>query len=58
MTEKPKCNAVIYKRDTYRYSGRGRGGFSLHYRRQQCSRVAVERGFCRQHAKTSQGENI
>lgn len=37
MTE--QCKATIDLRDTYRYSGRGPGGFSMHYNHRQCKRV-------------------
>lgn len=44
------CKAEIYVRDTYRYSGRGHSGFSLHYKRRQCSRTAIHpNGYCWQH---------
>lgn len=39
MTE--RCTAQIWKRDTYRRTGRGKGGFEMHYSRQQCSRRAL-----------------
>ena len=32
----------MYKRDTYRRTGRGRSGFEMHYDKEQCSRAAVE----------------
>ena len=44
-----KCNAVIYKRDTYRYTGRGRNGFEMHYTRLRCSRKASHGEWCWQH---------
>lgn len=47
---KLRCQAVIYVRDTYRRTGRGRSGFEMHYNRQQCSRAAREGGLCYQHA--------
>jgi hypothetical protein len=37
-----RCQYVVYRRDTYRYDGRGPGGFSLHYNEGQCSFKAVE----------------
>ena len=45
--EKPRCQAVVYRRDCYRMS-RGRG-FTLRYDRGRCKRAAVDDGFCRQH---------
>lgn len=45
----PRCKAVIRKRDTYRYTGRTRSGFELHYRQVQCSKIAVVNGHCREH---------
>lgn len=44
-----RCTAVIYKRDTYRYTGRGENGFELHYVTKRCARRAVCDGRCRQH---------
>jgi len=46
-----RCKAVVYKRDTYRYDGRGKTGFSMHYNKCQCSRKPVVGDFCMQHAK-------
>lgn len=45
----PRCRASILKADTYRYTGRGIGGFEMHYREQQCSFRAAENGRCRKH---------
>lgn len=45
----PRCQAVIYKRDTYRYSGRGRGGFEMHYSKEQCSHAATFGEWCGKH---------
>lgn len=49
----PRCQSVVYKRDTLRYSGRTKSGFEMHYRRCQCQRRATDsRGlFCWQHAE-------
>lgn len=44
-----RCSAAIYKRDTYRYTGRSKSGFEMHYNRQQCSRKATKDGRCWQH---------
>ena len=46
----PQCEAIVYVRDTYRRTGRGPTGFSLHYTRRRCSRYALKGGrFCKQH---------
>lgn len=50
MSERPRCQAAIYKRDTYRHSG-GRQHFKLHYTRAQCSRAAKIGDLCAVHAK-------
>lgn len=46
-----QCAAQIWKKDTYRYTGRGKSGFSMHYNRDRCSRRAVVDGLCRQHSR-------
>lgn len=46
----PRCRAVVYRRDTYRYTG-GPRRFAMHYDRGRCKRAAVEGDLCRQHAK-------
>lgn len=46
-----RCKQDVYVRDTYRYTGRVRGGFELHYSRQQCSRKATHGDYCWQHGK-------
>jgi len=51
MKEKNRCDEYIYKKDTYRYSGRGKTGFTMHYRKQRCSRKAIKNGKCWQHKK-------
>jgi hypothetical protein len=50
-TEPDRCREVVYVRDTYRYTGRGRSGFELHYTRKRCSRKAKYDGYCWQHRK-------
>ena len=46
------CKAVVWKRDTYRRTGRTRSGFEMHYTRCQCSRRATGlTGYCGQHFK-------
>lgn len=51
VAQKSRCEAQIEVRDTYRYTGRGKSGFSMHYNKQRCSRSAVRDGLCKQHAK-------
>jgi len=47
-----RCKATVSHRDTYRYTGRGKTGFELHYRsRKQCKRKALDNGYCWQHQK-------
>lgn len=45
-----RCKAAVWKRDTYRYTGRVRGGFELHYTKEQCKRKPTHDGYCWQHA--------
>lgn len=46
-----QCKAEVFRRDQYRYTGRGVSGFEMHYAAGQCSRAAIDvRGYCRQHA--------
>lgn len=52
-----RCQIAVYKRDTYRRTGRGRFGFSMHYNKEQCARAAVENGVCRQHLKCAWVDN-
>lgn len=47
--DKNQCQATIYKRDTYRRTGRGKYGFEMHYTEQQCSRKPKYDGYCWQH---------
>lgn len=46
-----QCKAAFYVRDTYRYTGRTKGGFEMHYRQERCSRRAKHGGLCTQHKK-------
>ena len=46
-----RCAAAVWRRDTYRYTGRSKSGFTMHYNRGQCARFSVNGEFCRQHAK-------
>lgn len=41
MNEPECCEMKVYRRDTYRYTGRTKGGFEMHYNRGQCRRKAV-----------------
>ena len=45
-----RCNARIWKRDTYRRTGRGPTGFEMHYNKCRCTRKASHDDLCRQHA--------
>lgn len=52
---KPRCKCAIYVRDCLRRTGRGRGGFSMHYEKRQCSRAAIDGSeFCKVHTKQSE----
>lgn len=44
-----QCAAIVYKRDTYRRTGRTKSGFEMHYTKQRCTRRAVVGLFCWQH---------
>ncbi len=50
MPEKQQCKGATYKRDTYRYTGRVKGGFEMHYTKRNCTRRQVA-PYCWQHAK-------
>lgn len=45
-----KCRAKVYIRDTYRYTGRGKSRFEMHYTERQCRRTSSVDGYCKQHA--------
>ena len=45
----PRCKEKVDVRDTYRYTGRGPGGFQMHYTHRSCNRTHQENGFCWQH---------
>lgn len=48
-----RCLATVYIKDQYRRTGRGPGGFEMHYTKQQCSRKHQEgRKYCWQHPYT------
>lgn len=44
-----QCKMTVYRRDTYRRTGRGKTGLDLHYTKGQCARPARETGYCWQH---------
>lgn len=46
--ESMRCQAKVFKRDTYRYCG-GRQRFKMHYTQWQCARSADAGGYCWQH---------
>jgi hypothetical protein len=49
-----RCAKEIYKRDTYRRTGRGKTGFEMHYNRTQCSRRAMpDSVLCWQHGDSA-----
>lgn len=60
MSERRRCVATVWKRDTHRYTGRGPSGFTMHYTRCQCRRAVNGAGrFCGQHqAMQDRGENL
>jgi hypothetical protein len=47
-----RCAAVVYKRDTYRRTGRGKDGFEMHYDECRCKRQATDGKWCWQHDDT------
>lgn len=48
---RPRCQAEILKKDTYRVARGTKSGFKMHYDRMQCTRAAVGNGvFCKQHS--------
>jgi hypothetical protein len=49
MVQVPCCLATVWKRDTYRRTGRGPTGFEMHYSQEQCKRPARFDGRCWQH---------
>lgn len=52
MAERIRCDAVVWRRDTYRVSRDGTGRkFRMHYTRTQCRRWAACGDLCRQHAE-------
>lgn len=55
-----KCHAIVYHRDTYRRTGRGKSGFELHYDPEQCKRKATVGNYCTQHAalRRARGQGV
>ena len=49
MNESEQCREMVYVRDAYRVSRRGKQHNRLHYNRQRCSRRAGPNGYCWQH---------
>lgn len=51
-----QCEAKVYKRDTYRRTGRGKTGFEMHYTLEQCKRQGKPK-YCWQHRKLDELHN-
>lgn len=49
--DKKRCAAAVWRRDTYRRTGRTKSGFELHYTMDQCKRKATHGKYCKQHAE-------
>jgi hypothetical protein len=49
IPDEQRCKGATFKRDTYRYTGRGKGGFEMHYIQGECTRRANASGYCWQH---------
>lgn len=45
-----RCQAGVYERDQYCYTGRTKSGYEMHYDRRQCKRPATYGGYCPHHA--------
>lgn len=58
--EPEQCSQTVYIRDTYRYTGRTKSGFELHYDERRCSRKAVVGKYCKQHAivRKNRGQSV
>ena len=55
--QRSPCQETVWTRDTYRYSGRGPSGFTMHYTRHQCRRSASDGGaYCWQHQPWHPGD--
>lgn len=57
MTDR-RCEHFWRVRDTYRYTGRGKSGFQMHYKQRRCKRKAMENGFCWQHQEQARLKQI
>ena len=53
MQAREQCEAIVYHRDTYRYTGQGPSGFSMYYDEERCKRKAQGMGLCSQHLAMS-----
>ena len=57
MAEKsaiPRCQAGVLHRDGYRYSGRGKSGYTLRHITKQCTRKSTNGNeYCTQHTNAS-----
>jgi hypothetical protein len=51
-----RCRYIVYIRDTYRYTGRGRSGFEMHYNKRRCKRKPLNNGYCWQHQREAERE--
>jgi len=47
--EEKRCSYIVYIRDTYRYTGRGKNGFEMHFNKRECKRKATHGDKCWQH---------
>ncbi len=47
-----QCAATVWKRGTYRRTGRGKDGFEMYYERCRCKRKATKGKWCWQHDDT------
>jgi hypothetical protein len=45
-----RCRARVWKKDTYRRTGRTKSGFEMHYNPVRCSRRATNGDRCWQHS--------
>ncbi len=46
-----RCHHHVYRRDTYRRTGRGPTGFEMHYAYGQCRKGATVGNHCKTHAE-------
>lgn len=47
----PRCTATVWRREQYRYTGRSKSGFEMHYESHQCGNRAIAGGRCRRHPR-------